>query len=250
METRGTIEIARMGTVDYESALALQDALVAARRDDLIGDTLLLLEHPHVFTFGRGADARYLLEARAGVPVFRVSRGGQVTYHGPGQLVGYPILKLQGPDRDIHVYLRRLEQTMIDALAELRIAAERRAGLTGVWVGERKPDERKIGSIGVGLRRWITLHGFALNVTTDLEYFRAMVPCGIAGIEMTSVELEIGRGADDRESAEQLKAAATAAIERSFAAVFGFEQTAIVDPATLWARVDPLATACEAQIRP
>jgi len=245
METRGTIDIARMGTVDYESALALQDALVTARRDDLIGDTLLLLEHPHVFTLGRGADARYLREARARVPVFRVSRGGQVTYHGPGQLVGYPILKLQGPDRDIHVYLRRLEQTIIDALAELRIAAERRAGLTGVWVGERK-----IGSIGVGLRRWITLHGFALNVASDLEYFGAMVPCGIAGIEMTSVELELGRAADGRGSADQLEAAAIAAVERSFAAVFRFDQTTIADPAALWARVDPLAAACEAQIRP
>jgi lipoate-protein ligase B len=245
MGTRGTIEIARMGTVDYESALALQDALVAARRDDLIGDTLLLLEHPHVFTLGRGADARYLLEARPGVPVFRVSRGGQVTYHGPGQLVGYPILKLEGPDRDIHVYLRRLEQTMIDALAELEIAAERRAGLTGVWVGARK-----IGSIGVGLRRWITLHGFALNVASDLEYFGAMVPCGIAGVEMTSAELELGRGAGGRESADQLEAAATAAVERSFAAVLGFERTAIAEPAALWARVDPLAAACEAQIRP
>jgi lipoyl(octanoyl) transferase len=244
MGTRGTIEIARMGTVDYESALALQDALVAARRDDLIGDTLLLLEHPHVFTLGRGADARYLLEARPGVPVFRVSRGGQVTYHGPGQLVGYPILKLEGPDRDIHVYLRRLEQTMIDALAEVEIAAERRAGLTGVWVGGRK-----IGSIGVGLRRWITLHGFALNVASELGYFGAMVPCGIAGVEMTSVERELGRGAGGG-SVERLEAAAIAAVERSFAAVFRFERTTIADPVALWARVDPLAAACEAQIRP
>jgi lipoyl(octanoyl) transferase len=245
MGTRGTIEIARLGTVDYESALGLQDALVAARRDDLIGDTLLLLEHPHVFTLGRGADARYLREARPGVPVFRVSRGGQVTYHGPGQLVGYPILKLEGADRDIHVYLRRLEQTMIDALAKLGIAAKRRAGLTGVWVGERK-----LGSIGVGLRRWITLHGFALNVTSDLDYFGAMVPCGIAGVEMTSVERELGREAGRRESAERLEAAATAAIEQSFAAVFGFERTAIAEPAPLWERVDPAAAACEAQIRP
>ena len=245
MGTRGTIEIARLGTVDYESALASQDALVAARRDDLIGDVLLLLQHPHVFTLGRGADARYLLEARPGVPVFRVSRGGQVTYHGPGQLVGYPILKLEGPDRDIHVYLRRLEQTMIDALAQLEIAAERRAGLTGVWVGGRK-----IGSIGVGLRRWITLHGFALNVTSDLDYFGAMVPCGIAGVEMTSVERELGPEAGGRQSAERLEAAATDAIERSFAAVFGFERSAIAEPAALWARVDPAAAACEAQIRP
>jgi lipoyl(octanoyl) transferase len=240
METRGTLEIARLGTVDYESALGLQDALVAARRDDSIGDTLLLLEHPHVFTLGRGADHRYLLEARPGVPVFRVSRGGQVTYHGPGQLVGYPILKLEGRDRDIHRYLRNLEQTMIDALAQLRMAAGRRAGLTGVWVGERK-----IGSIGVGLRRWITLHGFALNVCTDLEYFDAMVPCGIAGVEMTSVDRELGHKAGNRVNF----CAAAEAVEQSFATVFGYEHIADADADALWARVDPAAAACEAQLR-
>ena len=241
METRGTLEIARLGTVDYASALALQDALVAARRDDLIGDTMLLLEHPHVFTLGRGADQRYLLQARPEVPVFRVSRGGQVTYHGPGQLVGYPILKLEGRARDTHLYLRRIEQTMIDALAELGIDAGQHAGLTGVWVGERK-----IGSIGVGLRRWITLHGFALNVCTALEYFDAMVPCGIAGCEMTSVECEIGRETGGHTS---LGATATAAVERSFAAVFGYERVANADAEALWARVDRTAAACEAQVR-
>jgi lipoyl(octanoyl) transferase len=217
---------------------------VAARRDDLIGDTLLLLEHPHVFTLGRGADARFLLEARPGVPVFRVSRGGQVTYHGPGQLVGYPILKLEGRDRDIHLYLRRLEQTLIDALAEFGIAAGRREGLTGVWVGERK-----VGSIGVGLRRWITLHGFALNVRTELAYFDAMVPCGIAGCEMTSVELEIGRAAGGREAAAQAGLGTAApTVEQSFAAVFGYEHTAVADTEALWARVDPAAAGCEAQV--
>jgi lipoyl(octanoyl) transferase len=234
METRGTLEIARLGTVDYADALALQDALVAARRDDLIGDTMLLLEHPHIFTLGRGADERYLLQAMPAVPVFRVSRGGQVTYHGPGQLVGYPIVKLEGRDRDVHLYLRRLEQTLIDALASLGIAAGRRAGLTGVWVGERK-----IGSIGVGVRRWITLHGFALNVCTQLEYFDAMVPCGIAGCEMTSVRREIGGRADLGATAE--------AVQQSFVAVFGYERVAEANAQALWARVDRTAIACEAQ---
>src|SRR5579871_2701193 len=159
MNARGTLEVARLGTVEYARALELQDALVAARRDDLIGDTLLLLEHPHVFTLGRGADERYLLETRPGVPVFRVSRGGEVTYHGPGQLIGYPILKLEGRDRDVHRYLRNLEEAMIRALADCRIEAARRAGLTGVWI-----DAKKIGSIGVGIKRWTTCHGFALNV--------------------------------------------------------------------------------------
>jgi lipoyl(octanoyl) transferase len=233
METRDTLEIARLGTVDYADALALQDALVAARRDDLIGDTMLLLEHPHIFTLGRGADERYLLQAMPAVPVFRVSRGGQVTYHGPGQLVGYPIVKLEGRDRDVHLYLRRLEQTLIDALASLGIAAGRRAGLTGVWVGERK-----IGSIGVGVRRWITLHGFALNVCTQLEYFDAMVPCGIAGCEMTSVRREIGGRADLGATAE--------VVQQSFVAVFGYERVAEANAQALWARVDRAAIACEA----
>src|SRR5271154_4070766 len=114
MQSRSTLSVANLSLVEYQAALALQGAMVAARHHAEIGDTLLLLEHPHVFTLGRGADARYLLEARPGVPVFRVSRGGQVTYHGPGQLVGYSILKLEGRDRDIHLYLRRLEQAMID----------------------------------------------------------------------------------------------------------------------------------------
>ena len=222
--------------VDYAAALALQDALVAARSGDLIGDTMLLLEHPHVFTLGRGADQRYLLQARPEVPVFRVSRGGQVTYHGPGQLVGYPILKLDGRDRDVHLYLRRLEQAMIDALATLGITVQRRAGLTGVWAGERK-----IGSIGVGIRRWVTLHGFALNVSTDLEYFGAMVPCGIAGCEMTSVKLEIG----DRANLGEV----TEAIQRSFVDAFGYERIAEADAQALWARVDRTAVACETQVQ-
>src|SRR5580693_3977407 len=255
MQSRSTLSVANLGLVEYQAALALQGAMVAARHHAEIGDTLLLLQHPHVFTLGRGADERFLLsERRSEVPVYRVSRGGQVTYHGPGQLVGYPILKLEGRDRDIHLYLRRLEQTMIDALTKLGIAAARRAGLTGVWVSERK-----IGSIGVGLRRWITLHGFALNVCTDIEYFGAIVPCGIAGVEMTSVKLEldreIRRRVGDREIAAQpdfsqdIGAAAAAAVEQSFATVFGYERISSADAAALWARVDPVAAACEARVR-
>ncbi len=231
---RGTLEVAWLGTVDYQAALALQDAMVAARRDDRIGDTLLLLEHPHVFTLGRGADDRYLLRALPGVPVVRVSRGGEVTYHGPGQLVGYPILKLEGAARDVHRYLRALEAAMIDALARHGIAAGRRAGLTGVWVGERK-----IGSIGVGIRRWITLHGFALNVRPRLEYFDAIVPCGISGCEMTSVERE--RGGDGG------VAGILAAMRESFAAAFNFERTAEADAGALWALVDRPRGGCEAR---
>ncbi len=233
MQARGTLEVAWLATVDYAAALELQEAMVAARFKELIGDTLLLLEHPHVFTMGRGADDRYLFREIPGVPVFRVSRGGQVTYHGPGQLVGYPILKLEGSERDVHAYLRALELAMIDALAKFGIRGERRAGLTGVWVGERK-----IGSIGVGIRRWVTLHGFALNVCPELGYFDAMVPCGVAGCEMTSMEHE-GAGAS--------VPATRAAVIESFAALFGYRRVADADARRLWTLVGSRAAGREAQ---
>ncbi|HZY60019.1 MAG TPA: lipoyl(octanoyl) transferase LipB, partial [Candidatus Binataceae bacterium] len=133
-----TLETAWLGTVEYEQALKLQDAMVAARGAALIRDTLLLLEHPHVYTLGRGASERYLVAPPPGVPIHRVSRGGQVTYHGPGQVVGYPILKLEGADCDVHAYLRALESVIIETLRIYGIDAHRRERLTGVWVGERK----------------------------------------------------------------------------------------------------------------
>jgi lipoyl(octanoyl) transferase len=233
MQARRRLEVAWLGTVDYAAALELQEAMASARSGELIGDTFLLLEHQHVFTMGRGADDRYLFRQVPGVPIFRVSRGGQVTYHGPGQLVGYPILKLEGIDRDIHVYLRALEQTMMDALAQFGIGGERRIGQTGVWVARRK-----IGSIGVGIRRWVTLHGFALNVCPDLAYFDAMVPCGIEGCEMTSIEREGGEA--------NLPAMRTAIVE-SFATVFGYEHVADADTRRLWALVNGRASAREAR---
>src|SRR5215471_9393430 len=179
------LRIARCGRVPYDVALAWQEALVARR---LAGgaDALLVLEHPPVYTLGRGADARFLGAAADGaIPVVRVGRGGQVTYHGPGQLVGYPILDLRDLRPDVHWYVRGLEEVLIGALADLGIAAERCPGLTGVWVGQRK-----IGSIGVAIRRWVTWHGFALNVGPDLAGFRAITPCGIDGVMMTSVARE------------------------------------------------------------
>jgi lipoyl(octanoyl) transferase len=179
---RPELRIARLGIVDYGVALDLQAMLVAARLRDEIADTLLLLEHPHVYTLGRGADQRFLVNPDSATPVYRVSRGGQVTYHGPGQLIGYPILKLEGAERDVIRYLRKLEEVIIRAVRRFGVEANRRDGLTGVWVGERK-----LASIGVGLRRWTTSHGFALNVTTDLSYFERIVPCGIAGCRMTSM---------------------------------------------------------------
>lgn len=221
------LRVARLGTIDYAEALALQEAIVRARQLDRIGDTLLLLEHPHVYTLGRGADERYLIARRDEVPILRVSRGGQVTWHGPGQLVGYPILKLEGAARDVHRYLRALEGVMIDSLARIEIAAARRPGLTGVWA-----DARKIGSIGVGIRRWVTLHGFALNVCPDLSFFDAIVPCGIQGCVMTSIGA-LGH--------PEVSLASFAEItERAFAQVFGYARIERTDPATLNAMVAPI----------
>ena len=220
------LRVARLGTIDYAGALALQETIVRARQLDRIGDTLLLLEHPHVYTLGRGADERYLIARRAGVPVHRVSRGGQVTYHGPGQLIGYPILKLEGAARDVHRYLRALEDVMIDSLARIEIAAARRPGLTGVWA-----DSRKIGSIGVGIRRWVTLHGFALNVCPDLSFFDAIVPCGIRGCVMTSIAA-LGHTEISLPGFAEVT-------EQVFAQVFGYARVERVDPIALAAMVAP-----------
>jgi lipoate-protein ligase B len=229
-----TLRIARLGTVDYAAALALQEALVKARRLDRIGDVILVLEHPHTFTLGRGADQRYLLAPPPEVPVYRVSRGGQVTYHGPGQLVAYPILSLAGADRDVHRYLRTLEEVMIDALALYGIEAQRRERLTGVWVGPRK-----IGSIGVGIRRWITLHGFALNVCPDLSFFDAIVPCGLEGCVMTSVEA-LGHP-------ETSVPPIADTIERSFARIFNYARVERIDWAAIRGLIERMPAECEAR---
>jgi lipoyl(octanoyl) transferase len=184
------LEVAFRGRVDYERAVIWQEALVARR---LAGgpDALLLLEHPPVYTLGRGADPVHLRAAATGnVPVVRTHRGGQVTYHGPGQLVGYPILGLRELRPDVRWYVGMLEQVLVDALGTLGIAAERRPGLTGVWVRRRK-----IASIGIAIRRWVAWHGFALNVAEDaVAGFTAITPCGIAGVAMTSVAHEGGPG--------------------------------------------------------
>ncbi len=170
------------GLVDYTTALAWQQTLVAQRIAAEIPDSLVLLEHPPVFTLGRGGDEKYLLNPGQ-VPVHRVGRGGEVTFHGPGQLVGYPILDLNRHGKDVHRYLRLLEDVLVATLAEWGIAATRRDGLTGVWAGTDK-----IASIGIGVRRWVTFHGCALNVNTDLSYFSAIVPCGLPEVRMTSMQ--------------------------------------------------------------
>jgi lipoyl(octanoyl) transferase len=180
------------GRVPYQSALGLQERLLAERRSGS-GDVLLLLEHPPVITLGRGARREHLLLdaeelARGGVELAEISRGGDVTWHGPGQLVGYPICDLQPLGRDLHLFLRLLEELLIDTLAAFGIQGERQEGKTGVWVAGAK-----IASIGVGVRRWISWHGFALNVSGDLAGFAAIVPCGLSGVTMTSLEKLLGR---------------------------------------------------------
>jgi len=198
------------GLVEYGAALRWQEALVARRQ---VGgpDALLLLQHPPVYTLGRGADAGFLGEAAGGeVPVWRVSRGGQVTFHGPGQLVGYPIVDLAALRPDLHWYLHALEDILIAALATFGITASRVARRTGVWVAER----RKIASIGVGLSRWVTRHGFALNVGPDLDGFASITPCGIQGVEMTSVAREGGPHEVD---------AVVPVVRRCFLGTFGYD---------------------------
>jgi lipoyl(octanoyl) transferase len=168
-----------LGRIDYASALEWQTRLVSERKQGLISDQLLLLEHPHVITLGRNGRMDNLLAdehalASAGISFFPTDRGGDITYHGPGQLVGYPILDLREWKRDVVAYVRAVEQVIIDTLADYGIAAGRVPKLTGVWV-----DGRKIAAIGVHISRWVTSHGFALNVATDLNYFHYIVPCGL-----------------------------------------------------------------------
>jgi lipoyl(octanoyl) transferase len=187
-----------LGRMEFSRALALQEEVVLKKRDDSSADQLLLLEHEPVYTIGRTPDQSSLSapgrirrgELGAGhlpYPFFVINRGGQATYHGPGQLMGYPIIDLRRCGCDLHKYLRWLEQLLIELLAEYGISGSRRESLTGVWVGDRK-----IASIGVGVRRWITMHGFALNVCGDLSPFNHIIPCGINDVAMTSMEKETG----------------------------------------------------------
>lgn len=207
---------ATLGTVPYAEALELQRDLARRRiTGEIEEDILLLLEHPPVVTLGRTAKAANVvsspdaLRAR-GVEVHEVERGGDVTFHGPGQLVGYPIFDLKRHRRDLHWYLRQVEEALIVALANVGIEAERHAGYTGVWT-----QGRKIASIGVHARDWVTWHGFALNVLTDLSFFDLIVPCGIPQVQMTSVVRETGR---------EVTIAEMAAVSASaFAEVFGLE---------------------------
>ena len=193
------LDVRRLGTISYEDGLVLQAKLVEERRAGAIPDTLLLLQHPPVITLGvktrRGPNHIVASDetlATEGVRVHETGRGGDVTYHGPGQLVGYPILDLAPDRKDVHLYVRDIEHVLIRAAASFGIEAKRVPGLTGVWVG---PDgrEEKLAAIGIRISRWVTSHGFAFNVSTNLEHFNLIVPCGIAGRQVTSVEKLLGR---------------------------------------------------------
>ena len=206
-----TLDIRRLGLMPYADALALQRSLVEERRAGRVGDLLLLVEHPHVITLGvRGDGGRSHILAPAetlrarGIDVHEAGRGGDITYHGPGQIVGYPIVDLK-PDRcDVHRYVRDLEEVLIRTAADYGVSAERVAALTGVWAGPGLND--KLAAIGVRIARWVTSHGFAFNVSTDLDYFDLIVPCGIAGRGVTSLERLLGRPVGLREVEERIVA--------------------------------------------
>ncbi|HKP86360.1 MAG TPA: lipoyl(octanoyl) transferase LipB [Blastocatellia bacterium] len=206
---RPVCEARWLGLINYSDGLRLQERAVERLRAGEGAEQLLLLEHPHVFTLGRGADGRNILATREqleshSIEVHETGRGGDVTYHGPGQLVGYPIINLK-PDRcDVHRYVRDIEEVLIRTVADFGVKGGRISGLTGVWVGDEK-----IAAIGVRIARWVTSHGFALNVNTDLKYFQMIVPCGITDKGVTSLSRLLDRQADMKE------------VARSFARRFG-----------------------------
>ena len=195
--------IVDLGLIGYAEAYALQKRVVAARKAGAIEDVLLLCEHPHVITLGRNGKRENLLASepvlrQKGVEFHATNRGGDITYHGPGQLVGYPILNLGAIRRDVVWYVRMLEEAMIRATAEFGIVADRVEGKTGIWVGGGG-NEEKLAAIGVHISRWVTSHGFAYNVSTDLRYFDLIVPCGIADRKATSLEKLLGRNVEEKE---------------------------------------------------
>ncbi len=206
--------IVDLGMMEYGAAYELQRRVVAARKAGAVPDVLLLCEHPHVITLGRNGKLANLRASdhvllQRGVSFFETNRGGDITYHGPGQLVGYPILNLAEIRRDVAWYVRSLEEAMIRATAEFGISSRRVSGRTGVWVeipGNPATEEEKLAAIGVHLSRWVTSHGFAYNVSTDLRFFDLIVPCGIAGKRATSLEKLLGRSAQIKEISPKIAA--------------------------------------------
>ena len=215
-----------LGLVGYAEAYALQKRVVAARKAGAIDDVLLFCENPHVITQGRNGKREHLLASehvlkQKGVEYFETSRGGDVTYHGPGQIVGYPLLNLAAIRRDVVWYVRMLEEVMIRATADFGLPSYRVPGKTGIWV-QAGATEEKLGAIGVHISRWVTSHGFAYNVSTDLRYFDLIVPCGIADRKATSLEKTLGRAVSSPD--------AKASLARHFGEVFGLQLVAATAP--------------------
>jgi lipoyl(octanoyl) transferase len=230
-----------LGTLPYAAALELQRD-VARRRisGEIDQDVLLLVEHPPVVTLGRTAKGANLIAspeylAAHGVELFDVERGGDITFHGPGQLVGYPIIDLKRHRRDLHWYLRQVEEALIQAVATFGLSGGRVEKYTGVWVDVATGNPRKLASIGVHARDWVTWHGFALNVNTELRYFDLIVPCGIGGVTMTSVARELEQGSVDMRAARD-------AVAQTFAATFALVSR-VVESAALVGREMPAVTA-------
>jgi len=205
-----------LGMIDYQSAWDLQKEIFELRLHNKIDDTFFLLEHPHTYTLGKVAEKENLISTNEqlkelGISVYEIDRGGDITYHGPGQIVGYPIIKLSNWKEDTHEYLRALEEVIIKTCAEYGLSTNRNPKYTGVWLGERK-----IAAIGIKVSRWVTMHGFAFNVNTDLNYFGGIIPCGIKDKDVTSLKRELGKEIEIDEVKEKLV--------KSFQKVFGYNE--------------------------
>ncbi len=212
--TYRTFDYCDLGMIDYNQAWDLQKEIFDLRNRNEIKDTLFLLEHPHTYTLGKVADKENLISTNEqlkelGISVYEIDRGGDITYHGPGQIVGYPIIKLSDWKEDTHEYLRALEEMIIRTCAEYGLSTNRKPKYTGVWLGERK-----IAAIGIKVSRWITMHGFAFNVNTDLNYFDGIIPCGIKDKDVTSLQRELGKEIEINEVKEKLV--------KNFQKIFGY----------------------------
>lgn len=241
------INTVHLGLIDYGTALELQHTLVELRKQNRIGDTLLLLEHPPVITLGRNADSKNILASKEqltarGIEIAECDRGGDVTFHGPGQLVGYPIFDLRGfvPKLGAVDFVRRLEEALIRASGDLGVPADRILGLTGIWTATSKP--AKIAAIGVHISRAVTSHGFALNVNNNLDLFRLIIPCGIADKPVTSLQRELLANGDLKKGEELSMETVVNAVSRNFGRVFARQTLWLESLETLLASATPQDT--------
>ncbi len=215
--TYRNLDYCDLGLIDYQQAWGMQKEIFDLRLHDKINDTFFLLEHPHTYTLGKVAEKENLLSTEEqlkelGVSVYEIDRGGDITYHGPGQIVGYPIIRLSDWKEDTHEYLRALEEVIIKTCAEYGLETGRNPKYTGVWI-----ENRKIAAIGIKVSRWVTMHGFAFNINTDLNYFGGIIPCGIRGKDVTSLSKELKKEIELNEVKEK--------IVRNFVSIFGYSGT-------------------------